>query len=161
MQPGQHHTNAHYVTKDETGIEGYRRDVVQEHLTPVVVSLDQENVSEQVLHMIAKSEQDVTVDAWRYITEQSLETSVDGSLRIVASKEVWQPKGLLHHRPSPERRETEIAEADQVFARLSHLALPSIVISFVGYNAAEDWVTDAVDYFFHEAEGERANARHP
>ena len=50
---------------------------MQEHFSPIVINLNKEQVSNEILHMIPVSEKDVAVDAWWRVDPKSLEATLD------------------------------------------------------------------------------------
>ena len=110
VQPGHKDTDSHQVRKDEARVERQRTDVVQGHLTPVVVDLLEEEVPEEVLHVVPVCEENVAVNARRRLLKHhgGHEAPLDGGVGVQAPDEARQPERLLHHAPPPERRDTEI-----------------------------------------------------
>ena len=65
---------------------------MQDHFTPVIVNLDEKEMTEKVLHMVAVREEDVAVDAgWRLLENHRRETSLHRGVRVLAPEEAGNP----------------------------------------------------------------------
>ena len=56
VQPAKKDTNTHNICENESWVKCKCTDVMQGHFTPVVVNLDKEKMTNQILYMIAISE---------------------------------------------------------------------------------------------------------
>ena len=87
--------------------------------------------------MIAIGEKDVAMDArWCLLEEHRRKAALDCGIRVLTSQEAWHPERFLHHAIAPERRHTEVGEADQVILGLLDFAFPGVIVTLVHNNSA-------------------------
>ena len=84
VKPSQEDANAHNVSKEEAWIKSDSTQVVQEHLTPVVVSWH-EKMADKVLDMVPIGDEDVTVNTRRCFTKDQIIAISEVALRMLTT----------------------------------------------------------------------------
>ena len=85
MQPSDESSDTDYVREHETRVEGKSAQVVQKHVTPVVVTRAHA-VSDQVLNVIPVRDEDVAMDAGRDLAKYNVFGLPEIALWMIATQ---------------------------------------------------------------------------
>lgn len=145
MEPCKDDTNRQDVAKNEARVERQSRNVMEQHLAPVVFLLDEE-VANQILHMIPVGEEDVALDAGYLLSHVDLAHHIgDRCVWVSASEEPGQPLSVSHEEPAPVSAHGEVKEANCHVLGLVNLTFAVVFVSLKGHEGIENGVSHAKD----------------